>query len=143
MLRILIPLPCLVTGLTVDPQSPLAVVAQDNRPLYTTDPKPGCMRNAPLANFIFFAVPDRTSLVMNAWNCTSGFLDHTPEIKALQKANTIFLSLSATNDRATGDGSLYIMFDSGTGPQVEEWTVPKRAGDPWVNSRNVTVDFGV
>lgn len=131
------------TGLTVEPQSPLAVVAQDNQPLFTTDLAPECMRETPLANLIFFAVPDRTSLVLNAWNCSSGFLDHTSEIEPLQKANTTFLSLSAMNDRATGDGSLYIMFDPGTGPQIEEWTVPKRAGDPWVTSRNVTVDIGV
>ena len=36
---------------------------------------------------------------------------------------------------------MYIMFDSGKGPQVEEWTMPKRAGEPWITSRNVTVDF--
>lgn len=47
------------------------------------------------------------------------------------------------SDRVSGDGSVYIMFDSGHGPQVEEWTVPKRAGDPWVTRRNVTVDFGL
>ena len=47
------------------------------------------------------------------------------------------------SDRATGIGSLYMLFDQGTGPQVEEWTVPKHAGDPWAGRRNVTVDFGL
>jgi hypothetical protein len=49
--------------------------------------------------------------------------------------------LAAVSDRVTGDGKLYIMFDYGRGPQVEEWTVPKRADDPWITSRNVTMDF--
>lgn len=130
------------TGLTVDPRAPLAVVAQDNSVLYTNTSKQQCMSDTPLANLILFTVPDRSSLVLNAWNCTTGFLDRTFEIQPLQKANTTFLSLSATNDKATGDGYLYIMSDSGTGPQVEEWTVPKLAGDPWVTSRNITIDFG-
>jgi hypothetical protein len=94
-----------------------------------------------LANLILFAVPNRSSLVLSAWNCTTGFLDHTSEIEPLQKPNTTYLSLAAMSDRVTGDGNLYVMFDSGNGPQVEEWTVPKRAGDPWVTSRNVTVGF--
>ncbi|KAL2038105.1 hypothetical protein N7G274_009052 [Stereocaulon virgatum] len=131
------------TGLTVEPQSPLAVVAQDNQPLYTTDTLPECTKNTPLTNLILFAVSDRTSLVLSAWNCSTGFLDQTSEIKPLQKVDTTFLSLAAMSDRATGNGSVYIMFDSGSGPQVEEWAVPKRAGDPWVTTRNVTVDFGL
>jgi hypothetical protein len=94
-----------------------------------------------LTNLILFTVPDRSSLVLSTWNCTTGFLDHTSEIEPLQKANTIYLSLAAMSDRVTGDGNVYIMLDSGNGPQVEEWTVPKRAGDPWATSRNVTSDF--
>lgn len=131
----------LATGLRLEPQSPLAVVAQDNQPLYTTDTLPECAQNTPLTNLILFTVPDRTSLVLSAWNCTTGFLNHTSEIMPLQKANTKYLSLAAMSDKATGDGNVYIMFDSGNGRQVEEWTVPKRAGNPWVTSRKVTVDF--
>ena len=95
----------------------------------------------PLTHLILFAGPDRSSLVMIAWDIISGFLDHTFEIAPLQKPNTTFLSLAAMSDTATWDGNVYIMFDSGSGPQIEEWTVPKRAGLPWVTSRNVTVDF--
>ena len=69
-------------------------------------------------------------------------MDHTSDIQHLQKPNTTFLSLAAMSDKATGEGSLYVMYDSGSGPQVEEWTVPRFTGDPWVTSRNVTVDFG-
>lgn len=68
-------------------------------------------------------------------------MDHTSEIKPLQKSNTTYLSLAAVSDRVTGDGNLYIMYDSGNGPQVEEWTVPSRADDPWIKSRKVTTDF--
>ena len=106
---------------------------------------PECTHNDDLraTNLILFAVPDCSSLILNAWNCSSGYLDHTSEIQPLQKANTTYLSLASTLDKATGNGSVYIMFDSGNGPQVEEWTVPKRAGDPWITSRNVTTDFGL
>lgn len=88
-------------------------------------------------------MPDRSSIVLSAWNCSTGFLNHTSEIAPLQKPNTIFLALAAMSDMETGDANVYIMFDSGQGPQVEEWTVPTRAGDPWVDVRNVTVDFGM
>ena len=133
------------TGLTVEPRSPLAVVAQDNQPLFGTnpDPLPQCMHDTPLTNLIIFTTPDRSLLVLNAWNCTAGFQDHTAEIQPLQKPNTTYLSLAAMSDRNSGDGSLYIMFDSGNGPQVEEWTVPKHAGEPWTTTRAVTTDFGL
>ena len=42
------------TGLTVEPRSPLAIVAQDNQPLYTSEKLPECMGNTPLTNFFFF-----------------------------------------------------------------------------------------
>ena len=131
------------TPLTVDSRAPLAVVAQDNQPLYTTDTLPECTQQTPLTNLIFFATPDRSSLVLSAWNCTVGFEDHTAEISPLQKPNTTYLALAAMSDRATGDGDLYIMFDSGRGPEIEEWTVPKRAGDAWEVSRKVDVDFAL
>jgi hypothetical protein len=94
-----------------------------------------------LTHLILFAVPDRSSLVLSAWNCTSGFSDRTSEIEPLQKPNTTYLALAAMSDRVTGIGNVYIMFDVGHGPQVEEWTVPQRAGQPWVTVKNVTVDF--
>lgn len=131
------------TPLTVEPRSPLAVVAQDNQPLFTTDTLPECYQQTPLTNLVFFASPDRSSLMLSVWNCTDGFQDHTSEIQPLQKPNTTYLSIAAMSDRATGDGNIYIMFDSGKGPQIEEWTVPKRAGEPWVTSRKVDVDFAL
>lgn len=104
---------------------------------------PECTRQTPLTHLILFTVPDRSSLVMNTWNCTDGFVDHKTEIEPLQRINTTYLALAAVNDRNTGNGTLYVMFDSGRGPQVEEWVMPKQAGNMWVTSRNVTVDFGI
>ncbi|KAL8634537.1 MAG: hypothetical protein Q9228_007868, partial [Teloschistes exilis] len=81
------------TGLIVDPRVPLAVVAQDNTALYNTVTTRQCMLDTPLANLIIYTIPDRSSLTMNAWNCTTGFLDRTSDIEPLQKANTTFLAL--------------------------------------------------
>lgn len=131
------------TPITVDSRAPLAIVAQDNQELYTTETLPQCYQETPLTNLILFTASDRGSLKLSAWNCTAGFEDHTTEIEPLQKANTTFLALAAMSDRATGDGNVYIMFDSGRGPQIEEWTVPKRAGDPWTTSRKVDASFNL
>ena len=95
----------------------------------------------PLAQLILFAVPDRSSLVFHLWDCSSGFSDLTTEIAPLQKPHTIFLSLTAVRDEASGNASLYVMFDSGGGPQVEEWAIPEVGDPPWVRSSDVNVDF--
>ena len=100
-----------------------------------------CINYMSLAQFILFAVPDRSSLVFNVWDCYLGFKDFTAQIAPLQKPNTTFLSLTAVRDEATGNANVYIMFDSGGGPQVEEWAVPEEADFPWVRSSNVNVDF--
>ena len=131
------------TDLRVDPRASLAVLAQDNRSFYAKTKSPECAKNAPLTHLIFYTVPDRSSLVMSAWNCTTGFEDHTTEIMPLQKTNTTFLALATVSDRFTSTGDIYIMYDSGHGPQVEEWVMPLRAGDPWNTSRPVTVDFSL
>ena len=53
------------------------------------------------------------------------------------------MSLAVVNDKFTGDSSLFVLLDTGKGPQIEEWAVPKLAGEPWTASRNVLVDFGM
>jgi len=80
---------------------------------------------------------------MSAWDRTAEFKDYTSEMKPLQGAETTSLSFDALSDRATSDRNLYIMFDSGRGPKVEEWTVPKRLGEPWTVGKRVDVDFAV
>lgn len=131
------------TPLTVDPEAPLAVVAQDNQPLFNdyNITLPECFQETPLTQLILFTDPARHTLTLSAWNCTDGFEDHSAEIAPLQKENATILALAAMSDRATGNGNVYIMFDAGKGPEVEEWTVPKRAGMPWVTSRKVDADF--
>ena len=133
------------TGLNVDPHAPLAIIAQDNQPLYgDISHLPECTHNTPLTNLIIYTTDaSRSSLSLSAWNCTSGFVDQSADLKPLQKANATFLSLAGMSERATGNGSLYVMFDVGRGPQVEEWAVPKHAGDLWVTSRPVQVNFGL
>ncbi|KAL8864488.1 MAG: hypothetical protein Q9198_009830, partial [Flavoplaca austrocitrina] len=129
------------TDLIVEPRSPFAIAVQDNQPLYTLDKFPECAKRRPLTHLIFYASRDSQRLILSAWKCSTGLLDHTPEIKPLQKPNTTYLALSAVDDRAKGRGVLYVMFDPGPGPQIEEWTVPSLAGDPWVTRRTVNTDF--
>ncbi|KAI4256403.1 MAG: hypothetical protein L6R42_006243 [Xanthoria sp. 1 TBL-2021] len=131
------------TALVVEPRSPLTIAAQDNQPLYTVDTLPECAKRRPLTHLIIHASKDSQSLIFSAWNCSSGVSDHTSQIKPLQKTNTTFLALSALNNKGTGDRVIYIMFDDGKGPQIEEWTVPTHVGDPWATSRNVNTDFGL
>ncbi len=118
-------------------------MAQDNQPLFTIDKLPECAKATPLTNLIFFPAPDASSLILKTWNCTTGFLDQTNEIGALQKANTTYLSLATLNDKVTGNGTLFVMYDSGNGPLMEEWTVPLRAGEPWVRRRDVSIDLAL
>ena len=127
--------------MVVEPRSPLAVAVQDNQPLYRADTLPECAKRRPLTHLIFYASRNSQRLILSAWYCSTGFSDHTPQIKPLQKPNTTYLALSALNDRARGKGVIFIMFDPGTGPQIEEWTVPSLAGDPWVTRRDVNTDF--
>lgn len=131
------------TGPTVTPRAPLAVVPQDNRPLFPVNQLPECTQNLPLTHLILYSVSDQSALALSVWNCSSGYIDQTPNIAPLQKTNTTFLSLAALSDNDGGQGNFYIMFDSGSGPQVEEWTVPRFAGEPWTTTRNVTVDFAM
>ena len=102
---------------------------------------PECAHKTPLTHLILYTTPDRNSLILSTWNCSQGFLDHTSQITPLQKASTTYLSLSTGNDKRKENNSVYIMFDSGGGPQVEEWMVPEQAGNPWMTNRSITVEF--
>ncbi|KAL8969536.1 MAG: hypothetical protein Q9183_001953 [Haloplaca sp. 2 TL-2023] len=131
------------TGLTLDPRVPLAVVAQDNTALYTSASTRQCMYTTPLANLIIYAMPNRGSLALSAWNCTTGFIDRTSDIKVMQKNDTTFLALTAATDETAYGGFLYVMFDSGDGPEIEEWRIPNHAGDTWNISSRVTTNFAL
>ena len=61
------------TGFTIDQRSPLTVAVQNNQCLYRFEELPECTRDQPATHLILYAVPDRTSLALGAWNCSSGF----------------------------------------------------------------------
>jgi hypothetical protein len=74
---------------------------------------------------------------MSTWNCTVGFVDTTAQIQAFMKTNATYLALTSH-----GDAKVYVMFDLGNGPLIEEWTVPRYSGDKWGAVRNVSTNFG-
>jgi hypothetical protein len=111
------------TNLNVQPNSPITITRQDNTPLFTTDLLPECSKSHPLTHLIVYTVADRSSLVLNTWNCTDGFIDTTEQIQAFMKPEATYLSLASH-----GDAKIYVMYDQGNGPLIEEWTVPQYSG---------------
>jgi len=124
------------TGISLAPQTPLTVVGQDNTHLYTTTTVPECSKTRLLTHLILYAVPDRSSLNLNVWNCSAGFVNSTTQILPLLKKDTMYLALASHRN-----GSVYVLFDQGNGPQIEQWTVPLVSGDPWTTVQNVTAKF--
>jgi hypothetical protein len=92
-------------------------------------------QNPLLTYLILYAVPDRSSLNLNMWNCSAGF-NSTSQIQPLLKENMTYLALASHQD-----GSVYVMYDQGNGPQIEEWKVPTVSGDPWDSISNATARF--
>jgi hypothetical protein len=129
---------CLDTGLNVATGSPLTVVGQDNTHLFNADTVPECSKSRLLTHLILYAVPDRSSLNLDVWNCSAGFINSTSQIQPLLKENSTYLALTSHQN-----GSIYVMYDQGNGPQIEEWKVPKVSGDPWNSVQNVTAKFNV
>jgi hypothetical protein len=74
---------------------------------------------------------------MNTWNCTVGFVDTTAQIQPFMKENATYLALASH-----GDARVYVMFDVGNGPQIEEWTVPTYSGDKWGVVSNISANLG-
>ncbi|KAF2108890.1 hypothetical protein BDV96DRAFT_652495 [Lophiotrema nucula] len=111
------------TAFDLPPQTPLCVSTQNYTSSFKGNTLPDCADNTPNTQLILFATPDRSGLTLVSWNCSSGFLDQTSDIKSLAKSDRTYVGLSSHSD-----GSVYVMFDGGDGPEMEEWTVPKRAG---------------
>jgi hypothetical protein len=65
----------------------------------------------------------------HSWNCSSGFVEITPQIARLSQGKQKFLSLASSND-----GEAYIQFDRGLGSEIEQWSVPKTVQDSWMMS---------
>jgi hypothetical protein len=124
------------TGITLVNQSPLTVVGQDNTHFFTMETVPECSKKQLFTHLILYTIPDRSSVNLNVWNCSSGFVNSTSQIQPLLKPNTTYLELASYNN-----GSVYVLFDQGNGPQIEEWVTPLVSGDPWKPARNVTAKF--
>ncbi|KAI9711792.1 MAG: hypothetical protein M1820_001937 [Bogoriella megaspora] len=124
------------TGIIFPSNSSITVVSQDNSPSFTQDLFPECAKTHPLTHLILYTSADQSTLNLNTWNCSKGFVNSTAEIAQLLKPDTTYLALASHND-----GRIYVMFDPGTGPEIEEWTVPSLSGNAWTGVRNVTTSF--
>lgn len=75
-----------------------------------------------------FATPDRSNLTLVSWNCSSGFLDQTSAIAPFLAQNRTYIGLANTLTSLNSDDQrVYVLFDGGTGPEIEEWQVPPGA----------------
>ncbi|KAF2201714.1 hypothetical protein GQ43DRAFT_370768 [Delitschia confertaspora ATCC 74209] len=109
-------------------RTPFCVATQDNTPLFTQDTLPECAKTEPWTHLLLFGTPDRGDLRHVSWNCSSGFNDRTAMIKPLLKRNRTYLNLAAAHQ----DNRVYVVYDEGEGPVIEEWNVPQggyNAGD--------------
>lgn len=104
---------------------------QDNTKYYTNDTLPECTQtdaNPFLTHLILFASQDRKSLTLLSWNCSSGFTSVQTRVASLlpEKSERQYLGLSAAaNSNMSLVGQrVYVAFDDGSGPVVEEWQVP-------------------
>lgn len=117
------------TAFDFPPGTPICVTAEDNRNFYTPKTLPECALSkagAFLTHLILFATPDRKDLTLVSWNCSSGFVTQNDRIEGLLRPGRTYLDLaaaSASNLTFVGD-RVYVLFDGGDGPEIEEWGVP-------------------
>jgi hypothetical protein len=119
------------TSIDMSPRTPFCVTIEDVRNLFTQSSLPECARSGIfVTHFLLFASPDRQSLSLVSWNCSSGFVPQQNRIEGLLKPNRTYLSLASTSASSLKftDQRVYVLFDEGTGPQVEEWEVPASGG---------------
>ncbi|RWA05290.1 hypothetical protein EKO27_g9816 [Xylaria grammica] len=118
------------TNLDILPHAALSISTQDNRDYFTSTTLPECATRDghELTDLILFSTPDRSSLNFISWNCSSGFLDQTSYIAPLLQANRTYLGLTGTlTSFNPEDQRVYVLFDAGNGPEIEEWEVPPGA----------------
>ncbi|ELQ33086.1 hypothetical protein OOU_Y34scaffold01003g5 [Pyricularia oryzae Y34] len=121
------------TAFKLQAQAPLAVIPRDNTGFYNRDTLPECARSAPYTHLILFASLDRSSLSLVSWNCSGGFVDQTSKIRPLlivpDRPKRTYLGLAAPQpdglaNNTPSSGRVYVLFDAGDGPEVEEWEAP-------------------
>jgi hypothetical protein len=121
------------TAFDIAPHTPLCVTMEDNRNYYTDETLPECAQTnlgAFLTHLILFASPDRSNLTLVSWNCSSGFVMSQNRIQGLLRPDRTYLGLATTSasNLTFEDNRVYVAFDQGNGPEVEEWQVPPSGG---------------
>ncbi|KAI0975671.1 hypothetical protein F4678DRAFT_483931 [Xylaria arbuscula] len=113
----------------------LSISTQDNRNYFTSTTLPECVAidDQQLTHLILFPTLDQKGLNFISWNCSSGFLNQTDKIEPLLHDNRTYLGLASTvTSFDTEDQRVYVLFDAGDGPEIEEWEVPLGAqGANW------------
>lgn len=102
------------------------MVSQNNTSLFTVAERPECSWPFPLIQLLLYPSANRSTLNLVAYNCSSGFVSPAPQLAPVPKENRTYLALLSH-----GDAKVYVMFDEGDGPEVEEWAMPELSGDAW------------
>ncbi|KAK3723043.1 hypothetical protein LTR37_002189 [Vermiconidia calcicola] len=127
-----------VTDFELPPGAPITALTQDNTPLFPTwADRPQCSWFLPPTQLFLFGSADKSTVNAVTWNCSTGFVDITPSLQNVLKPKRDYLALSSHND-----GKVYVMFDAGDGPQIEQWTVPQFSGQMWEHVSPVTINHG-
>lgn len=116
------------------PNTPICVTTEDHRGSFTNETLPECAKSgggAFLTHLILLATPDRNNLTLTSWNCSSGFTSQQGRIEGLLKPGRTYLDLASASasNVTSGDDRVYVLFDEGGGPDIEEWGVPAGQGD--------------
>ncbi|KAE9968727.1 hypothetical protein EG328_007293 [Venturia inaequalis] len=123
------------TDVVIPPKAVMAVAIQDNGPVYTTwGQRPECSRLLQYTHLVMTTTADASGLNLYSWNCSSGFVNQTSQITSLLRNKRHIFSLASHID-----GKIYVRFDAGRGAEIEEWAVPKIAGESWRVTGNVTM----
>ncbi|KAI0886488.1 uncharacterized protein GGS22DRAFT_198913 [Annulohypoxylon maeteangense] len=128
------------TTFNLAPHTPICVTMEDNRNYYTEDGTlPQCAKNngAFLTHLILFASPDRKNLTLVSWNCSSGFSIQQSRIEKLLLPDRTYLGLATTSasNLTFADNRVYVLYDEGNGPEVDEWQIPT-SGDSNITGQN-------
>lgn len=121
------------TAFDLAPHTPICVTTEDNRNYYTDATLPECAQTntgAFITHLILFASFDRKNLTLVSWNCSNGFMVQQDRIEKLLRPNRTYLGLTTTSasNLTFTDDRVYVLFDEGNGPEVEEWQIPPSGG---------------
>lgn len=101
----------------------MIMASQNNTSQFSVAERPECSRPFPLTQQQLYPSANRSTLNLVAYNCSSGFVSLAPQLAPVLKENRTYLALSSH-----GDAKVYVMFDEGDGPEVEEWGL---SGEVW------------